>query len=510
MPYKVAVVCDANAHYSLPPFNPPSIFPELKRWLPEVKERVPHNRVYSLVREALRKLGLDNAKYATQDWNPLGPYVTPGDTVVIKPNLVIHESGSMLGSNCLITSGAVLRPIIDYAYRALNGRGKIIVADAPLQSACFESICESSGLTSIKEYFDRKLNFNIDLLDLRQVVSIKDAKSGFFHSRSRQAGDPQGYINIDLAKKSAFEKGLCPVDPSRFAVTDYVEEHTRKMHEKGRHVYTIAKTILSADTVICVPKLKVHEKVGITCCLKGMVGIVGSKDCLPHFRSGSPSMGGDEYMESGSNLALAWGFARSNGLRYCPPWLWHVLRSVGKQFAHMVLKVRQDVPRANVGDTFKPIVGGAWYGNDTAWRMVEDLNYIFRYATSDGALSDTQQRRFLGVVDGIVAGEGNGPLEAAPRHLGLIVAGDNAWAVDAVCATLIGMDWQKIPMLRNSSWLGRELEQQAPSGGLLDLISHSIGVNNLTENTPCSTSLLPPPGWIGHVELNSPRPGSRK
>jgi len=48
------------------------------------------------------------------------------------------------------------------------------------------------------------------------------------------------------------------------------------------------------------------------------------------------------------------------------------------------------------------------------------------------------QRRLLHIVDGIVAGEGEGPLSPDPKACGLLVAGEAAPVVDAACAALMG------------------------------------------------------------------------
>ena len=48
------------------------------------------NPVYDMVREGLRMLGLDTEHAGQPSWNPFGGTVAPGNTVVIKPNLVLH------------------------------------------------------------------------------------------------------------------------------------------------------------------------------------------------------------------------------------------------------------------------------------------------------------------------------------------------------------------------------------------------------------------------------------
>ena len=79
----------------------------------------------------------------------------------------------------------------------------------------------------------------------------------------------------------------------------------RAAHTPTRHAYLIGRRFLECDVFINLPKLKSHQKAGITCALKNLVGINAHKDYLPHFRFGSPSAGGDEYPDGN--------------------WLWHLL-----------------------------------------------------------------------------------------------------------------------------------------------------------------------------------------
>jgi len=57
-------------------------------------------------------------------------------------------------------------------------------------------------------------------------------------------------------------------------------------------------------------------------------------------------------------------------------------------------------------------------------------------------------RRYISIVDGIVAGEGNGPMEADAKPCGVLLAGTNPFAVDFVATELMGFDWRKLPMIR--------------------------------------------------------------
>jgi len=52
------------------------------------------------------------------------------------------------------------------------------------------------------------------------------------------------------------------------------------------------------------------------------------------------------------------------------------------------------------------------------------------------------------IVDGIDGMEGNGPIQGARKHVGVLVAGDNLPAVDATCCRVMGIDPHKIGYLQ--------------------------------------------------------------
>ena len=54
------------------------------------------------------------------------------------------------------------------------------------------------------------------------------------------------------------------------------------------------------------------------------------------------------------------------------------------------------------------------------------------------------------LVDGIVAGEGDGPGNPDPVETGIVVFGTNPATVDAACACLMGFDPDKIPVVRQA------------------------------------------------------------
>ena len=54
----------------------------------------------------------------------------------------------------------------------------------------------------------------------------------------------------------------------------------------------------------------------------------------------------------------------------------------------------------------------------------------------------------LNLIDGITAMEGAGPGSGTPRHLGVVLAAMNAFDGDAVAQGIIGVPWEKVPVMR--------------------------------------------------------------
>jgi uncharacterized protein (DUF362 family) len=65
-------------------------------------------------------------------------------------------------------------------------------------------------------------------------------------------------------------------------------------------------------------------------------------------------------------------------------------------------------------------------------------------------MSDTPIREHIALVDGIVAGEGEGPMVPVPRRLGVVIFGPDVCAVDTACANVMGFDPKKIKLISNS------------------------------------------------------------
>lgn len=483
----VAVAWGPKAYDVTPPYSPDSAWPEYSRICNVLNTG--GNEVYKTVRESFHLLGLDAVRYDSPEWNPLGAWIRPGDTVVLKPNFVrdFRES-SPDPADCVITHGSVIRAVLDYAYIALNGTGRLIIADAPQNDADFSAIRRMTNLDAIVEFYRTHIGFPVEFYDLRPEAAIKI--DGVITGHTKLAGDPEGYVKVNLAQDSAFAEveHLC----HKLYGAEYDRSELVSHHTNGSHEYLISKTVLNADCVISIPKLKTHKKTGITVNLKNLVGINGNKNWLPHHREGTPADGGDQFNESNflrrsERIAVAL-FKRS----------FPILGSLRGKVAGP-LKI---LGKGIFGDTNVDTVrSGNWFGNDTTWRMAIDLNRILMYARNDGQIAERPVRRFLSIVDGIIGGEGNGPLDPQPRTSGVIIAGTNPVAVDLTSARLLGFDYRKIPMLAQALHAHR---LPLASFTFEDVIAHS---NDATLNRPLSQyngpllAFAPHFGWKGHVEV---------
>ena len=182
------------------------------------------------------------------------------------------------------------------------------------------------------------------------------------------------------------------MDPHRFRGVFDEREETVAAHTGNNQLYTYSASLYCADVYISIPKLKTHQKVGATLNLKGLVGTVAKKNQLVHWSVGYPEIGGDEYPDRQSY---------EEGMR---------------------AKVKHR---------------GAWPGNDTIWRMVADLYAGFQ----------KRPRRYFSIVDGIVAGEGQGPFCPTAKYANTLIAGSDLLDVDLTAVKWMGLMPDKIRYL---------------------------------------------------------------
>ena len=320
--------------------------------------------------------------------NPLGKYIKPGNRVFIKPNWVAsrwRESCPHKDSlYCVITHPNIIEAVADYVAEALGGSGEIIIGDNPSIDADFEELCDFTAIRKLES----KYNVKTTIVDLRPLVcdDLKYyGKKDFMVSKN---GDPEGTIELNLGKESM----LYGIDPTRFRGVFDEREDTIKSHSGENHLYTFARSLYDADVYISIPKMKTHQKVGATLNLKGLVGSISNKNQLVHWQIGYPEIKGDEYPNK-----EAWEIGEKATVKH----------------------------------------RGSWPGNDTIWRMVVDLYKLML----------RKDRVYFTVVDGIVAGEGQGPFCNTSKYANSLVVGDDLLSVDCATVKYMGINPAKLKYL---------------------------------------------------------------
>jgi hypothetical protein len=132
--------------------------------------------------------------------------------------------------------------------------------------------------------------------------------------------------------------------------------------------------------------------------------------------------------------------------------------------------------------------------------MVLDLNKCLFFFDGKGERRQ-KSLRYLAVVDGIVGGEGNGPMAPEPKPCGVIVAGTHPLAVDCVAATLMGFDWQKLRMLKGGFAL-REPSFVRFKPEDIQVVSNRPAWNGALNTMEEVFHFRPHFGWVNAIEAN--------
>jgi uncharacterized protein (DUF362 family) len=372
--------------------------------------------VRALVKEAI-------ALY-TSDERGLGAFVREGESVLIKPNWVLHRNNSGAGMDCMVSHPEVLLAVVEMVAAARPSR--IVIGDAPLQRCKFDELV-TPALAGALRSAARELP--IEIIDFRRTVMRGNTLASDVEQERREL---HRYVRFDLAGDSLLE----PLSAAgTFRVTSYNPDLLAATHRPGRHEYLLSRDVYEADLVINLPKLKTHRKAGLTAALKNLVGVNGNKDYLPHHRFGGSDTGGDCYQ------GFHW-WKHAAELYYDA-----ANRAIGTP-AHDVWVGRAERLFALYGRYHDTDIEGGWYGNDTCWRMTLDLNRCVLYGDADGTLHDMPRRRMVSVTDAIVCGEGEGPLAPRPLPIGAITFSESSAAADLAHAALLRLDARKVPLLR--------------------------------------------------------------
>lgn len=440
------------------------------------------NDVYDMIRDMFIQLSLDKQHIGNAEWNPLGEYIVPGNTVLIKPNWVKHENEAVKGKSgmdCLITNASVIRCIIDYTLIALKGDGKLIVADAPVQSCDFDKLKNTTRLCFLEEYY-RTAGVDIQFSDLRNYKSRRENGNII----TVPAGTAYKGKVIKLGRYSYFYNNC---KEGRLRITNYDFHNVNKYHKGKRHEYCISEACLEADVIINLPKPKTHRKAGYTGALKNMVGINALKDYLPHHTKGSYVLGeGDEYY---SDSKIARRKSNINELIDIleKKSLYHISRAVRKGTGLLFGQV-YDVEKYSEG---------SWWGNNTIWKTILDLNMIVLYADRYGKMKKTAQRKVITIGDLIVSGEREGPMLPVPKRTYSIIFSDNSVLFDEILVRFMGFKADKFVLLREAK-KNRKLYSGNIENCFIDSNIEEFRVK--ISELESGFEFIPSQGWRGYLD----------
>ncbi|MDD5362986.1 MAG: DUF362 domain-containing protein [Ignavibacteria bacterium] len=466
------------------PFNPPEIFPEFSSF--DYMKINSGNKIYSAVRDLLVNFEFDKNNIGNENWNPFGDFVKEGQKILIKPNLVTHyHVKGKEGLLWSISNPSIIRVLIDYCIKAIGKSGKIIIGDTPVESCKFDELTETIGLKQLIKFYNESGYDNIELMDFRTYETTYYPNSNI--ETKELIGDPDGYTDIDLGNNSLFDELEKKKGPQNYyTLGDHTVNHENprskieglpnKYHKLNKHIYRIPNSVLTCDFVINVAKLKTHKFAGSTLLLKNIVGITQGKEFLPHRRPGTPEEGGDSFRDYPSAKYLF-------GIRMKKIFfktLGNKLSLTAKKIYHLA------IPEKLPHEKHSEPLWGDWHGNDTIWRSILDLNIILKYANKSG-LNSVKQRNFLGIIDGVIGMDHEGPMQGLPVESNLIIASKQPVAGDILGSYLMGFNPMYIPVIANS----RNIRKY-------EIDNINLNTDNISGNIPLNEAVsifIPTKGW---------------
>jgi uncharacterized protein (DUF362 family) len=417
--------------------------------------------------------------------------IQPGDWVVLKPNLVkeVNEAHPEEWES-VITSERVIRLVCEDVGAKLAGRGRITICDAPQTDSRFADIARRLHLPELAREYQARFGVPVEVVDLRSEEWVN--QDGIITERCRLPGDPHGSIAFNLGRDSLFYGYH---GEGRYYGADYDAGVVNRRHCGERQEYLLCATPIKADVFINLPKMKTHKKAGVTLNLKNLVGINADKNWLPHHTDADPRTGaGDQFVQASPLRRIeqrAVKMVRRTALRY-------------PIFGTRLARVLRLLGTKVFGDAKEVIRSGNWYGNDTCWRMVLDLNRCLLYGNPDGSFRPDRPKRYYSLIDGIIGMQGAGPMHGEPIHSNVLIGGTDPAVVDLVAARVMGFDWRKIPVIREAFALQRlpitgvqpeniVVKSEIPewNGRFVDIIDRRF------------LQFVPHFGWKGHIEYEA-------
>ncbi len=116
-----------------------------------------------------------------------------------------------------------------------------------------------------------------------------------------------------------------------------------------------------------------------------------------------------------------------------------------------------------------------------------DLNQIVYYGKKDGTLENDRQRLFFSLCDGIIGGQGDGPLKPKPLALGVVSFTNTSGWNDLVLSQLMGWNLKKF----HYWFLQETFEKNAKV--VFKLNGNTV---NFRDYSKLAVKAEMPPGWM--------------
>ncbi|MGB4655063.1 MAG: DUF362 domain-containing protein [Bacteroidales bacterium] len=385
--------------------------------------------------------------------------------ILLKPNWVKHNQKET-DKICLCTHESFILTTLEVLLE-LKPKS-VLIGDAPIQGCNWDLLLSETFYKQV-DLLSNKFNIKVSIKDFRRVAF--DPKTNVLETEKNSLDN---YIIFDVGTKSYLED----ITSSRntFRVTCYNPDRLAESHNFGTHKYCITKEVFEYDTIITLPKIKTHQKSGLTNSLKILVGVNGDKDYLPHHRIGALGHGGDCYkgyhpLRRLSELILD-----------------EANRNIGKRIYKFYSYLSAALWKLSFPKPEQNLAAG-WYGNDTVWRMVMDINLISVFGKRDGTFADKPQRILYTLCDGIIGGQGNGPLSPEPLPLGIISFSNDSFLMDEIIGYIFRLNIDKIPLLKEAKNLNTDKEIELYLNG---------EITHLENLLKYSTDVIMPPGWVNY------------
>jgi uncharacterized protein (DUF362 family) len=172
--------------------------------------------------------------------------------ILLKPNWVYHNTHET-DELCLTTNSNFILVVLEFILHLKPS--SVVIGDSPIQGCCWNLLHSVTFLQKINE-LQEKNNIPINIVDFRNE---KWEQKKTLQKNCRNKTD---YILYDLKTDSLLEP--LSLQNKRFRVGDYDPEETMKNHNIGTHKYLVAREVIEADILINLPKLKTHQKAGVT------------------------------------------------------------------------------------------------------------------------------------------------------------------------------------------------------------------------------------------------------